>query len=145
MFRPIIEENAYKVDTDYIAKAIEMVKERVSFISELWDQSYFFFEPPKEYDKKLTKKKWKAESPALMTELKEIFISMDNFTATEIENEIKNFLEMKELGMGQIMNAFRLCIVGSNKGPGMFDIAELLGKKEVTDRIDAAVIKLGSS
>lgn len=144
LFIPLIEEKGFMASEDYVSKVCDLVKERANFISEIWEQSYFFFEPPKEYDEKLTRKKWKENTPVLMTELKNLLISIKEFTAENIENAVKDFLEKKELGMGQVMNAFRLCLVGSNKGPGMFKIAELLGSHEVVKRIDAAVRRLSN-
>jgi glutamyl-tRNA synthetase len=142
LFQPIVEEKGFMFPEEYIIKVCRLVKERANFIADIWDQSYFFFEPPKEYDEKLVRKKWKEDTPSLMIELRDLFLGLKEFTAEKIELSIREFLEKKELGMGQVMNGLRLCIVGSNKGPGMFDIAELLGSHEVAKRIDAAVEKL---
>jgi len=139
LFQPVIEAKGFMYPADYISRVCDLVKERTELITDLWQQSYFFFKPPTEYDEKLVRKKWKEETPELMREIRDIFLSMEHFSAENIELEIRNFLEKRELGMGQVMNAFRLCIVGSNKGPGMFETAELLGCHEVVKRIDTTI------
>jgi len=139
MFHVKLKEKGFKPELDYVTKVVSLVKERVSFVDEMWEQAYFFFKAPEEYDPKTVKKRWKEHTPELMQELKEILEGIDPFTSEKTEEAVKNWIAEKELGMGAVMNAFRLCIVGTSKGPHMFDIIELIGKEETLKRIEKAI------
>lgn len=139
LFQPFLKQKGIDKKDEFVAKVCGLVKERVNFISELWEQSFFFFQAPVEYDKKTVKKKWKENSPNIMKDIKNILSSLELFNAKETEIAIKNYIEEKNLGMGQVMNAFRLTIVGAGKGPGVFDIIELIGKEETLKRIEQGI------
>ncbi len=134
-FIPLLKEKNITPDQATVSKIISLVKDRVSFVNELWYQSSFFFVPPTEYDAKFVKKRWKEGSADLMNQLIEILENIETFSSEETEIKVKSWIEEKELGMGAIMNAFRLCIVGAGKGPHMFDIIDVLGKEETIRRI----------
>ena len=125
-----------------LEKVCELIKERADFVNDFWEQSYFFFEAPREYDKKVVKKQWKEQTPELLSQLKDELNKLDNFIASEIEELIKDFLLEKELGMGKIMNPLRLTLVGKSIGPKVFEIAELIGKSEVIKRIETGIEKI---
>ena len=135
LFMFILKEKNIDTEQSIVSKIISLVKDRVSFVNELWDQSSFFFVPPTEYDAKFVKKRWKEGSADLMNQLIEILENIETFSSEETEIKVKNWIEKKEFGMGAIMNAFRLCIVGAGKGPHMFDIISVLGKEETISRI----------
>jgi len=126
-------------DKDYITKVVSLVKERAEFVKDLWEQSYFFFEAPKEYDAKVVKKRWKEHTPALMADLKTLLENIEDFTSSNVELIVKQWISDKELRMGQILNAFRLCIVGAAKGPHLFDITEIIGKTETLERLQRGI------
>lgn len=137
----LVQMRAEGVDApvEKVAKVIGMMKSRVSFVKELWDTCKFFFVAPTEYDEKTRKKRWKEESPALMTELAEVIAGIDDFSIENQENVVMKWIEDKGYNTGVIMNAFRLAIVGEGKGPHMFDITEVIGKEETIARIKRAV------
>ena len=139
LFQDVLIEKDLIEDSQKLAQIVSMVKDRVNFVSELWEQCSFFFEAPTTYDEKSVKKRWKADSPKQMTELAELIENTADFGAESLENEVKLWLESKEYGMGVIMNAFRICLVGAARGPHLFDITTLLGKDETVARIKAAV------
>lgn len=139
LFQDVLIEKDLIEDSQKVAQIVSMVKDRVNFVSELWEQCSFFFEAPTTYDEKSVKKRWKADSPKQMTELAELIENTADFGAESLENEVKLWLESKEYGMGVIMNAFRICLVGAARGPHLFDITTLLGKDETVARIKAAV------
>ncbi|MDL2322742.1 glutamate--tRNA ligase [Bacteroidales bacterium OttesenSCG-928-A17] len=126
-------------DKDKLVKAIGLVKERVNFISQLWEQSRFFFLAPESYDEKTVKKRWKEESPEQMRELIAVLESVSDFSAANTESVVIPWIESKEYNMGGIMNAFRLALVGEPKGPHIFDITEIIGKEETITRIKKAI------
>jgi len=143
LFLPVLKEkNADPGDKD-VAFIIGLVKERVNFVQELWEQSSFFFTAPEEYDPKTVKKRWKSYSFDQMTELKDVLSKVTEFTTENTEKAVKEWIEAKEYGMGAVMNAFRLLIVGAAKGPHLFDIIAVIGKEETLDRIDRGLNTLG--
>ncbi|MDZ7776256.1 MAG: glutamate--tRNA ligase [Bacteroidales bacterium] len=143
LFMEELRKKGVSTDKTYITKVVSLVKERVSFVPEMWEQASFFFEAPEEYDAKTVKKRWKEQTPELMKELKEILQSIEPFSSENTEKQVKEWIAEKELGMGAIMNAFRLCIVGASKGPHLFDIIEMIGKEETIRRIEKAIEELG--
>ncbi|MDA3840214.1 MAG: glutamate--tRNA ligase [Patescibacteria group bacterium] len=139
LFHKELEKKGIKSNDDFVAKIISLVKERVSFVSELWNESFFFFEAPKQYDAKFVKKQWKENTPKILSDIKKQFEELENFDLVNIERVIKNYLEENELGMGKVMNPMRLILVGAGKGPGVFEIIEILGRQETIKRIDAGI------
>jgi len=123
-------------------KVVGMLKERVHFITELWDQSSFFFVAPKAYDEKTVNKRWKEETPAQMKQLAALLEGTDDFSAKNQEKTVMDWIQQNQLHTGNVMNAFRLAIVGAGKGPHMFDITEVIGKEETLHRLEQAISTL---
>jgi glutamyl-tRNA synthetase len=143
LFMPILVEKGIETDPENASKIVGLVKERVNFVSELWDQTFFFFKTPESYDEKAVKKRWKADSYNQMQELSNVLSSIDDFTAENTETVVKQWIEEKEYGMGMIMNAFRLLIVGALSGPHLFDIISIIGKEETLKRIQTGLEVIG--
>ncbi len=143
LLMPIVIENGVLVEKEQLTEAIGLVKDRATFVSDLWLQLDFFFVRPQEYDAKAVKKRWKANSYDLMLELKKILSSLENFSSANTEAAVKKWIEEKEYGMGAVMNAFRLLVVGALKGPHLFDIIAMLGQEETLERIDQGLHELG--
>jgi glutamyl-tRNA synthetase len=139
LYQEILREKGIKVEDSYAISVVKLIKERVTFVSEFWAQSYFFFQAPTEYDAKVVKKRWKEHTPEILSELKEQFEKLENFDHVHMEKAVQDFMEGKEFGMGQVMNPLRLTLVGAGIGPGVFDIAELLGKEETLKRIQTGI------
>jgi glutamyl-tRNA synthetase len=138
------ELNKHKINTtpEKARRIVELTKERANFISDLWEQSKFFFIAPQTYDESFIKKHWKAETPDIMKEIRNAFMDVVDFKAATLEQTIKLYTEEKQVGFGSIMNPLRACLVGAGKGPHLPDIIEILGKQEVIDRIDNALSQL---
>ncbi|MDL2243251.1 glutamate--tRNA ligase, partial [Bacteroidales bacterium OttesenSCG-928-J19] len=124
---------------DYVEKVVGLVRERVNYVKDLWDQASYFFVAPTSYDEKTVKKRWKENTPALMEELITVLQSIEDFSAHNSESIVIPWIQEKEYNMGAVMNAFRLALVGESKGPHIFDITEMLGKDETIDRIRKAI------
>lgn len=144
-FDPILKEKGIDVSFDKIVAVVSLLKERVHFIEELWDQSSFFFLTPENYDEKTVRKRWKQDSHKQMQMLTELLQQTDDFSSANLESVVKNWIQSNELHMGNIMNAFRLAVVGESKGPHMFDITELIGKEETIKRMELALDRLPKS
>ena len=146
LFKPVLASNGVDValySDDYLAKVISLVKGRVNFVHELWDASSFYFEAPVSYDEKTAKKRWKEDSAQKMTELADLLESLDDFSIEAQDAAVHAWIEEKGYGMGDIMNAFRLALVGEGKGPQMFHISGLIGKEETLSRLRRAITVLG--
>ncbi len=124
-----------------IIKVVSLIKERANFVSEFWEMSSFFFEAPNSYDEKAIKN-WKEDTSDLMKQLITVLKSIEDFSSIRIETTVKEWMTTNEIGMGKIMQPFRLSLVGALKGPHLFDIVELLGKDETIQRLEKAIQSL---
>lgn len=127
---------------DYIGRAAAMVKDRVSFIEELWANARFFFEAPTEYEAKSVKKRWTPDMPQHMKDLIGQLRALPTLESKKAEEIILGWIKENSLHMGNVMNAWRLAVVGECKGPHMFDILELMGTDENVARIEAAIERI---
>lgn len=139
LFSPILEAHGVHADPQYVEKVVGMMKDRVSFIRDLWSAASFFFVAPTEYDEKTRKKRWKPESAQQLTEMMEILRTHEPFDIESTENAVKAWIDSKGYHLGNIMNATRLALVGEGKGPHIFDITEALGREESLRRIQRAI------
>ncbi|MBQ3204392.1 MAG: glutamate--tRNA ligase [Alistipes sp.] len=142
LFQPILKANGVETSDELAGKAAGIMKERASFITDLWDLTSYFFVAPTQYDEKQTKKYWKGENPARLAELREVLAAIDDFSLENTEKVVGEWIAQKEYGMGQIMNTLRLALVGAGKGPGMYDVTAFLGKEECLKRIDYVLANL---
>ena len=142
LFKPILKEKGVSVSDTKILKVVTEVKERCQFVSELWDQSSYFFVVPESYDAKTVEKRWLPETPGQLNAICETFETIENWEQPVIKEVFSNFMNEKGWNFGAVMNPFRLCLVGGNVGPDLFKICEILGKEETISRINAAIEKI---
>jgi len=148
LFIPILEHHLgssfdKELDAAYISEVVGLIKERATFVEDLWDLGNFFFVAPETYDPKASKKNWKEGTSALMNELCSVIENVSDYSSQTIENTIKEWITSKEIGFGKVMQPLRLSLVGALKGPHLFDIAFLIGREETVNRIRTAIEKLG--
>lgn len=139
LFLPILQEKGISADPAKTAKIIGLVKDRISFVKELWAQTSYFFIAPESYEEKSVKKRWKEDTPERMKELIEILENITDFASEDTEKIVLGWITENNYHMGNVMNAFRLAVVGECKGPHMFDITTILGKEETIKRIKKAI------
>jgi glutamyl-tRNA synthetase len=139
LFAPIVAGNGIDETLERITKVVAMMKDRVNFVKELWPLCSFFFIAPTEYDEKTVRKRWKENSAQVMTELSEVIEGIDDFSIENQEKVVETWIESRGYKLGDVMNAFRLALVGIGKGPGMFDISAFLGKQETLQRLHRAI------
>jgi len=144
LFYPIAQANGVTEPKERVLKVVAMMKDRVSFVHELWPLCSFFFFAPETYDEKVRKKRWKEDTGKMMTELATLLEGMADFDDVESqEQQIVAWCQEKGYALGAIMNPFRLALVGEGKGPGMCDISAFLGKEETLKRLRKAIEVLG--
>ena len=142
LFKPILEAHGIRTadyTDEYLTRVVSLVKSRVNFVKEIWDQTRFFFVAPDTYAEKDVKKRWNADTPRIMNELMDVLRGIDDFSSKPSEEVVIGWITEKGYHLGNVMNAFRLAVVGECKGPHMFDITELLGKEETLARIEKAI------
>ena len=143
LFAPILANNGIDEDFDRVKQVVHLMKDRVNFVKELWPLCAFFFLAPTSYDEKTRKKRWKEYSAQQMSELITVLQGIDDFSVEGQEPVVMKWAEDKGYKLGDVMNAFRLALVGEGKGPGMFDISAFLGKEETINRLRQAIETLG--
>ena len=142
-FREILRSKGIHIDVSELEILVSLVKERVSFVKEIWDQTDFFFKAPESYDKEVIMKRWNNDSPEILAELVKILDSIEDFTPESTEKTVKQWIEQKGYNPGNVMSAFRLVIVGASRGPHMFDIIGWIGKEETLRRIEKGIETIG--
>ena len=136
LYQPILRGHGIEVADEVAGRAAGIMKERATFITDLWDLTSFFFVAPAEYEEKQTRKYWKGQNPEILRELRSVLAAIDDFSLENTERIVHGWIEQKGYGMGQVMNTLRLALVGAGKGPGMYDVTSFIGKEETLRRID---------
>jgi glutamyl-tRNA synthetase len=144
LFLPVITAKGITTDMESLAFICDLVKERVSFIKELWDQTYFFFKGPDSYDEQIIKKRWKEDTAMHLQKIAQLIENAQPFETQQTHDNVVKYIQENELNMGQIMNCLRLLIVGAAIGPDLFTIINHIGKAETVKRINKgiAVVKI---
>lgn len=142
MFAPYMKENGVNpadFRTDYTARALDLVKGRAELLPDLWTQADFFFKAPESYAEKDVRKRWKEDTPQIMKQLIGVLESLEDFSSAAAEPVVLGWITDNGYHMGNVMNAFRLAVVGRCTGPHMFDITELIGRPETIRRLRRAI------
>lgn len=142
LFMPVLAQHHITADKAVVVKVIGLTKDRVNFVPELWEQTNFFFEAPTEYDEKSLKKRWKEDSPRHMRELLALLEPQADWSAEALDALVMPWIEAHEYGVGIVMNAFRICLVGAARGPHIWAITDVLGKEETLRRVRTALERL---
>ncbi len=152
LFMPILEQKlagqtpalsgSIAVVEAIVEQVIDLTKDRVNFVSELWEQVNFFFVAPDSYDEKSLAKRWKEDSPRHMRELLELLEKQTDWSAEALDAVVMAWIAEKEYGVGIVMNAFRICLVGAARGPHIWAITDVLGKEETLRRVRTAITRL---
>tara|TARA_B100001121_G_C18244195_1_gene414150 strand:- start:108 stop:566 length:459 start_codon:yes stop_codon:yes gene_type:complete len=124
---------------DNLIKIIDLMKPRSNSLTDLIDQSRYFFSSPKEFDSAQLQKIWKQNTTEIIIELKSVLGVINSWVAIELESNFKSFMDQKGFGIGKVMKPMRFLICGSLQGPSLFDLMELIGKEESLKRINYAI------
>ncbi len=135
----LLAANAITSEPEKLLKIIELVKHRIYLMPDFVPQTIFFFNAPETFDEKAIKDKWKPNSAEFVADIKQVISNVSDFTAEILREVVHKHIEANQIPMGQVMNALRICIVGSGMGPDLMEILALLGKEEVLKRIDFAL------
>jgi len=139
-FNVFLVEKGIDVDYEYVVKVIGMLKERATFLPDIWEQGFYFFEAPTVYDEKTVSKRWKEGVPLMMSEIHDFLEAWPGeWEALTLKEAFSEFVTEKGWGFGVVMNAFRICIVGAAMGADLFEICEMIGKNDSLQRITNAI------
>ena len=127
------------IDLDFIAMVVDLIKERATFVSDLWDLSHYFFEAPTTYDEKASKKAFKEGTKDVLQTVLDLVDSVEDYTTEQLQNTIKGWITSNEIGFGKVIMPLRLALVGSLQGPDVFDIMFMIGKNETKKRIENVI------
>jgi glutamyl-tRNA synthetase len=143
-FREFLRPQGYHVDIVRLEILVALVKERVGFVRDIWEQTDFFFKAPDNYDREVVIKRWQENTPGMLKELIHVLLEVADFTPQAAESAVKVWIDSKGYNTGTVMNAFRLVIVGTLRGPHMFDIISWIGKEETIKRIERGLSVIGA-
>lgn len=140
LYAPILKEKGIECEQSKLVYIVSLVKNRVAFVGDLWEETNFFFLAPTEYDEKSLKKRWKPESPDILRELAVVLDGLKDYNATtENEKIVLDWVASKGYNLGLVMNSFRITLVGAARGPHIFDIMAIIGKEETLSRLNKAI------
>lgn len=137
-----LAEHNITASHDKAEKIAGLMKERVSFPQDFWQEAKYFFVAPTEYNEKVASKKWNAQSVAVFEDFKNELPSLPDFKSDNIKDLLSSILERHNMKLGQVMQALRLAITGAEAGPDLMHIIEVVGRDETAQRIEAAISKL---
>ncbi len=137
LVRPMAEAKGYRVSEEFLLKAVSLMKERVTFLPDFVEMGYYLFEPVRSYDEETLQKRWNDDIAVVFAELIEKLTTFEPFTAINLEESVKTFIQEKGIKPGDILPLLRIALVGTMKGPAVFETAEVLGREETVSRIKA--------
>ncbi|MGI4727133.1 MAG: glutamate--tRNA ligase [Janthinobacterium lividum] len=139
------DHDIFAENNPQLKKIIDLVKDRCTLVSDFYEHAAYFFQKPAENttDWPSIQPKWNAAKTDFFQTFIQKSATINNWTAAEIEADFKALAAEKGIKIGEVMLPFRVILVGGKFGPAVFDIAEVLGIKEVSERIEVALLFLG--
>jgi glutamyl-tRNA synthetase len=131
----LAKEGIVITDDTQFGKVLELVKDRCTFLTDFVQQSAFFFRDPEQIDIAAIKPKWDDKKNLFFTELVRAYELCAFWDAAELEKEFKELAAVNQLKPGELMLPLRVMLVGGKFGPGVFDIAALIGKEATIKRL----------
>jgi len=141
-FMDVLTNKGLHTTLEYATIVTGLIKERATFVTDLWDLGSYFFKAPTSYDEKAAKKGWKEDTGALMQQVITVIQGVDTFNAETLQEAVKGWITSNDLSFGKVMQPLRLSLVGAMQGPDVFAIAATIGKEETIARIQKAVATL---
>lgn len=140
--RLLEEKGITGIEEALLNKVIGLVKERCTLLTDFYEQSSFFFRAPETIDTASIQPKWNKSKQQFFASFIDELNAVPDWQSAFIEDGFKKLAAMAALKPGELMLPFRIMLVGGKFGPGVFDIAELLGRGETIARIQATLALL---
>lgn len=125
-----------------INRIVSLIKDRCTLLSDVWANSYFFFVTPEDVDVDSIRPKWNSEKRNFFAQLTEQLQNTNNWNAHDLESAFKDLTTSTSMKAGDVLLPLRIMLVGKKIGPGVFDIAEVIGKEETLKRISFTLDRL---
>lgn len=138
----ILKEKEIEASEEQVLKVISLVKERVYFMTEWWEQVHYFFVAPTEYNPDVIKKRWKENTAEHLQAIRQLLLTTTSSEKEHLHTVVTQYIQDQQLNMGQIMNCLRLSLVGDTKGVDLFEIIEFIGVQETAKRIEKAILEI---
>ena len=138
----ILKEKEIEASEEQVLKVISLVKERVYFMTEWWEQVHYFFVAPTEYNPDVIKKRWKENTAEHLQAIRQLLLTATSSEKEHLHTLVTQYIQDQQLNMGQIMNCLRLSLVGDTKGVDLFEIVEFIGIQETAKRIERAILEI---
>lgn len=138
----ILKEKEIEASEEQVLKVISLVKERVYFMTEWWEQVHYFFVAPTEYNPDVIKKRWKENTAEHLQAIRQLLLTATSSEKEHLHTVVTQYIQDQQLNMGQIMNCLRLSLVGDTKGVDLFEIIEFIGVQETAKRIEKAILEI---
>ena len=135
-FQKLLEHKNVQVATEKVHELVDLLKERVVFVSDFWEEGELFFVAPSSYEPKDVKKAWKEDTAELMKALTEKLQSQEDFDKEPLQDSVKSWIKDQNVGFGKVMMPLRIALVGALQGPDLFEIMSFIGKQETITRIE---------
>lgn len=132
-------ETGDQYSTETLQSCAKLMKERATFLMDILDEGEYLLKAPTVFDENTISKKWGNNAETLMQEWRDVIASLEKFNSETIEGSFKEFITMKELGIGAVLPLFRLLLTGQAMGPSMFEISAFLGKDECISRMTKGI------
>lgn len=143
LFQLFLNEKGIVANLEYIENVVGLLKERATFLPDIWEQGYYFFEAPQTYDQKTASKRWKDGAPEIMQQIHEFLLNYKGeWEAVDMKEHFSVYVTEKQWNFGVVMNAFRLCIVGAAIGADLFEICEMIGNEDTLQRIQNGILNI---
>ena len=139
LVRPFLERHGHSPEEAYLTAVCGLMKERITVLTDLWENGYYFFEEVREYDEKTVQKKWSAERRKPFEDLVDTLRQLPDFQAAAIEAATKEFMQRHELKFGDVLPMLRIALSGTLQGPAVFDMMAVLGQERSVERIASAL------
>jgi glutamyl-tRNA synthetase len=123
-------------------KICALLKERVTFTNDFFNEGKYFFSRPATYDMEVAKKKWNAQAVEVFKDFNKELEKLSDYQATTIKAKLEEILTAKGMKIGMVLQALRLAVTGVGAGADLMQIMEVLGKEETTARIQQAIDKI---
>lgn len=135
----ILNEHGVSADKQYVSNVFELIKDRMNFIGDFWEQAGYFFVAPTEYDPQALKKRWKEGTGEKLRVINTMLQEFTPFDREKAHDAVMKYIQDNELNMGQVLNSLRIAIVGTARGPELFTMIDLMGVDEVVKRAERAI------
>ena len=134
-----LKENGVDKNEIDCNRVVALIQNRLTLLTDIWEEAKIFFVSPKEYDEKAVRKQWKPDTNNLLSAISELIANAKNVSAEELSALIKSWANENGIGLGKIMAPLRIALVGSLRGPDVFEICSTIGVTTCVHRINAAI------